>query len=163
MKTNMITLRPDRLHFPCETLVVGRASSAVAIVQGEIPDDITAIAAVVQYLNGEDETETYTAAATAQDDGTWRLYFAPAYFPKTSNSLRYDIVGTDSSNNPRWLGSGYLRILECPANGSGVAPSIIPAASYAYNPATGLYHKLTAVQNELGEITVDVDPEGVEL
>ena len=163
MKELHVRIDPQRLNIPLASLSVGRLSSAVATVEGDIPGDISAISAVVQYLNGEDETETYTAAATAQDDGTWRLYFAPAYFPKTSNSLRYDIVGTDSSNNPRWLGSGYLRILECPANGSGVAPSIIPAASYAYNPATGLYHKLTAVQNELGEITVDVDPEGVEL
>ena len=33
MKTNIITIRPDRLNFRMETLVVGRASSAVAPIR----------------------------------------------------------------------------------------------------------------------------------
>ena len=34
--------------------------------------------------------------------------------------------------------------------------------TYIRNPVTGKYHKLTAKLNELGEITIDVDQEGVD-
>jgi len=162
MKTNIITIRPDRLNFKLETLVVGRASSAVATVCGEIPDDIAAMVAVVQYVDGQ-ETKTYKAAATRRDNGTWRIYFAPAYFPNLAEGLRYDIVGTDAEDNPRWLGAGVLRVLENPANGGGAVPEILPPMSYAYNPTTGLYYKLYASVNKYGQVTVDVDQEGVQL
>ena len=162
MKTNHIHVKPDRLYNPLEPLAVGRLSSAVANVGGDIPDDIEAISAVVQYLDGA-ETKTYTAAATRQTDGAWRIYFAPSYFPAESHSLRYDLVATDSNGNPRWLGQGVLRVFDNPANGSSVAPDILPRDLYAYNPLTGLYHKLVAEQNALGEISVAVDQEGVSL
>ena len=41
-------------------------------------------------------------------------------------------------------------------------PDIIPADTYIRNPATGLYHLLTAELNEDGELTISLDPEGVE-
>ena len=72
------------------------------------------------------------------------------------------IVGTDEKSNARWLGTGPLIVRDNPANGSPVVPEIIPADTYIRNPATGLYHKLTAAVNEYGEIVLDCDPEGIE-
>lgn len=167
MKTNHITLRPDKLGIPLECCAVGRASSAVFTIGGDIPDDIESLGVCVEYLDG-DTVERYTAAGTrlpAADGNpeTWRVYFAPSYFPAESDALKYHVIGVDASGNPRWLGTGNLRIFDNPADGSGAAPSIIPAGSYAYNPLTGLYYKLIAEQNEYGVITVSVDQTGVEL
>lgn len=162
MKTNTIRIKPDRLGFPLETCAVGRLSSAVFTIGGDIPDDIASIAVEVEYKDGDTEGR-YTAAATRQEDGTHRAYLAPAYFPATSDSLKYHVLGIDERNNPRWLGTGALRILDNPADGSPVVPSVLPRNLYAYNPATRLYHKISAEANDLGEISVSIDQEGVKL
>lgn len=162
MKTNYITIRPDRLNFPLDQCAVGRLSSAVFTVGGEIPDDIEAIGVRIEY-DDDGSTETYTAIGVKQADGTWRVYIAPAYFPAESTELKYHVIGTDSTGNPRWLGTGCLRILDNPANGSDVRPDILPRNSYAYNPVTGLYYKILAEVNELGEITLTTDQEGIAL
>ena len=47
-----------------------------------------------------------------------------------------------------------------PGGRSGGEAPIIPAEPYVRNAATGLYHKLTAEVNELGQITVKVSQEG---
>ena len=162
MKTNYITIRPDRLNFPLDQCAVGRLSSAVFTVGGEIPDDIEAIGVRIEYAD-DGSTETYTAIGVKQADGTWRVYIAPAYFPAESTELKYHVIGTDSNGNPRWLGTGCLRIIENPARGSSVVPDIVPRNSYAYNPVTGLYYKIWAEVNELGEITLTTDQEGIAL
>ena len=165
MKYQHITLRPDRLNFPLECANVGKLSSAVFIIGGDIPDDIASMA--VQIGRTEDPTthqprENFTASTTRQDDGTFRCYLAPFYFPDISAALSYHVIGTDGSSNARWLGTGPLVVRDNPANGSPVVPPIIPADTYIRNPATGLYHKLTAELNEDGEIIVAADTEGVE-
>ena len=164
MNTNKITVRPDRLYCPLEPLAVGALSSAVAIIGGDIPDDIESMVLSIEYTDETSgETAYYKAAATEQADGTWRAYIAPAYFPAASTSLKYHVIGTDSSGNPRWLGTGLLRILENPANGSAEVPDVLPRNLYAYNAKTGLYYKVIAEANEDGEITIAVDQEGVNL
>ena len=168
MKAQHIQIRPDRLNAPLATCVVGRLSSAVFIVYGDVPDDIGTIA--VQIGRTEDpEThqprENFTAAAQeveGQTPRSFRAYLSPFLFPDTSDALEYHIIGTDENGNARWLGTGPLIVRENPANGSPVVPPIIPADTYIRNPATGLYHKLTAGVNELGEIVLDCDPEGIE-
>ena len=110
-----------------------------------------------------DEKKRYTAAGTRQADGTFRVYLAPAYFPAESDHLKYHVLGMDAQENPRWLGSGMLRIFDNPADGSPIAPDILPRNSYAYNPQTGLYYKIVAEVNDLGEITLSTEQEGVAL
>ena len=79
MKENHITIRADRLARPLETCAVGRLSSAVFIVEGDIPDDTAALAVLVEYVSTPATQSTpaeisrYTAAGTRQADGTWRL------------------------------------------------------------------------------------------
>lgn len=158
MKTNVITIDADKLYMPLAQCSVGKLSSAVFTVNGDIPDDVENLSITVEYSGGE-----YVAAGTKQADGSFTVYFAPSYFPDATDSLMYHVIGTDSKGNPRWLGSGVLRIFDNPANGGGAVPSIIPAGSYAYDETTGLYHKLLASRNELGEITVEVDPDGVSM
>ena len=162
MKTNCVYLRPDRLDLPLDPCCCGRLSSAVITVGGEIPDDIEAIAVDVEYIDG-DEKKRYTAAGTRQADGTFRVYLAPAYFPAESDQLKYHILGMDAQENPRWLGSGMLRIFDNPADGSPIAPDILPRNLYAYSPTRQCYFKVIASENENGEIRLDVDETEVHL
>jgi hypothetical protein len=186
MKTNIIHLRPDRLDLPLDPCTQGRLSSAVLTLCGDIPDDIESLAVVVEYrpesspsedisgpgsipsdpgqdLTDPAPTERYTAAATRQDDGTFLAYLAPAYFPTSSDDLKYHVVGTDTRQNPRWLGSGTLSIVDNPANGSHVMPDILPRNLYAYSPTRRCYFKVIATENKYGEIKLTVDETEVHL
>lgn len=162
MKTNYITLRPDRLNFPLETVDVGRQSSAVLIVGGDIPDDTAALIVKVEYSNGQ-SPGYYVAAGTRQADGTFRVYLAPGYFPATTKGLHYHVYITDELDNPRWMGSGALRIIENPSDGSSPAPEVLPKNLYAYNPVNHLYYKIIAEADAEGNITITLDQEGVTL
>lgn len=170
MKAHHIRLRPDRLNDPLATCNVGKLSSAVFIIEGDIPDDADTITVQIGRTKDPDTHEprqNFTAAAreTTPDGSaarTFRCYLAPFYFPDEADALEYHVVATDTNGNARWLGSGPLIVRDNPANGSPVPPEIIPADTYIRNPVTGLYHKLIAEVNDLGEITVSADPEGIE-
>lgn len=170
MKAQHIKIRPDRLNAPLATCNVGKLSSAVFVIEGDIPEDVDTIAVQIGRTpdpQTQEPRQNYTAAASeTTPDGsaarTFRCYLAPFYFPDEADALEYHIVATDTNDNPRWLGTGPLIVRDNPADGSPVTPEIIPADTYIRNPVTGLYHKLTAVVNEYGEITVAADPEGIE-
>ena len=162
MKTNYITLRPDRLNFPLATVDVGRQSSAVLTIGGDIPDDTAALVVKVEYANGQ-SPGYYVAAGTRQADGTWRVYLAPGYFPATATAFKYHVYITDELDNPRWMGCGLMRIFENPSDGSSPAPEVLPKNLYAYNPVNHLYYKITAEADAEGNITIALDQEGVSL
>ncbi len=165
MKTNRIKVNPGRLNFPTATAYVGRLSSAVFEIYGDIPDDIDTIAVEIERTKDPQTQQpraNFTAAATRQADGSFTCYFAPWYFPDLGAGLHYHIMGLDLSGNPRWLGTGALIITANPSDGSSVTPEIIPADTYIRNPVTGLYHKLTAAVNEYGELRIDLESEGIQ-
>ena len=167
MKTNVIRLRPDRLNIPLATCPVGKLSSAVFVFCGDIPCDIRALAVQVERTPDpvtHEPRPNFTAAATRQTDGTFRCYLSPFCVPDIAPGLRYHVIATDTAvptANPRWLGTGDLRVLENPANGSPVVPEIIPADTYVRNPVTGLYHKLVAEINEDGEMSISIEQGGI--
>ena len=167
MKNHVIKVRPDRLSCPLAACVVGKLSSAVFIICGDIPDDIDGI--VVQIGRTDDATttpptprENVAAVAKRQADGSWRCYLAPFFFADESDSHLYHVVGKDTHDNDRWLGTGSLVVRRSPAGGSPIVPEPLPRDSYAYNPVTGLYHKMTANVDEFGNITIEVESEGIE-
>lgn len=164
MKTLNIRLRPDRLNAPLATFFARRLSSAVLTVGGDVPDDVDAVTVQIGRTADPDTHQprpNFTAAAT-RTNGAFRCYLSPFHFPDAADGLVYHIVGTDANGNARWLGTGPLVVLDSPANGSPVAPEIVPADTYLRNPATGLYHRLTAVLNEDGELTARLEEEGIE-
>ena len=166
MKENQVTIHADRLNRPLETCFVGKLSSAVVRIVGDMPDDIYGM--TVQIGRTEDPTThqprpNYTVAANRNADGkTYRCYLAPFCFPDEADALEYHIVATDTNDHPRWLGTGPLIVRDNPADGSPVTPEIIPADTYIRNPVTGLYHKLTAAVNEYGELSIDLESEGIQ-
>ena len=165
MKANTIRLRPDRLDDPLATCVVGKLSSAVFRIIGDIPEDVDSMAVLIERLPDPSThavRANITVAASADERGGFRAYFAPWCFPDATEELDYHVVMTDKAGNARWLGTGDLRIKDNPANGTAEAPEIIPQDTYIRNPATGLYHLLTAVANSDGEITFNLAPEGIQ-
>ena len=166
MKAQHIKIRPDRLNAPLATCNVGKLSSAVFVIEGDIPDDIDGM--TVQIGRTEDPTThqprpNYTVAANRNADGkTYRCYLAPFCFPDEADALEYHVVATDAKGSPRWLGTGPLIVRDNPADGSPIVPEIIPADTYIRNPVTGLYHKLTAAVNEYGELSINLESEGIE-
>lgn len=170
MKAQHIRIRPDRLNTPLATCNVGKLSSAVFVIEGDIPEDADTIAVQIGRTPDPQTQEprpNYTAAASeTTPDGsaarTFRCYLAPFYFPDEADALEYHVVATDTNGNPRWLGTGPLVVRDNPADGSPVVPEIIPADTYIRNPATGLYHKLTAAVNEYGELSIDLESEGIQ-
>ena len=153
-----------RLNFPLRAIWQGVLSSAICVVHG-VPDDIESLGIVFCVAptgTTPHDPPTYRAAATKQADGTWRAYCSPFIFPVVGLALQYSPVGMDEQDNPRWLGTGQLNVVDCPANGGGDAPPIVPRDTYIRNPVTGLYHLLTATVNASGEMTIGLAPEGVE-
>ena len=157
-----IEVDENGLQLPLVPLYAGRLSSMV-LSAANVPADIADLALYVGRTPDAEGSarNPFTVAATRQTDGSWRVYCNPYCFPDESAALWYSFVGTDESGNPRWLGTGKLRVLDNPADGSAVAPSIIPQDCYAYNPTTGKYHKITASLDEYGNISLDVESEGV--
>jgi hypothetical protein len=167
MKAHNIRLRPDRLNDPLATCFVGKLSSAVFVIWGDIPDDVDTITVQIGRTEDPDTHQprpNFTAAATEVEGQTprcFRAYLSPFLFPDTSDALEYHVIGTDDHGNARWLGTGPLIVRDNPVNGSPVPPEVIPADTYIRNPATGLYHKLTAAVNEYGELSIDLESEGI--
>ena len=168
MKAQHIRIRPDRLNAPLATCNVGKLSSAVFVIEGDIPEDADTIAVQIGRTPDPQTQEprpNFTAAATeveGQMPRCFRAYLSPFLFPDISDALEYHVIGTDDHGNARWLGTGPLIVRDNPANGSPVPPEVIPADTYIRNPATGLYHKLTAAVNEYGELSIDLESEGIQ-
>ena len=85
MKENQVTIRADRLNRPLETCFVGKLSSAVFRIVGDITDDIRGM--TLQIGRTADATTheprpNLTAAAERQGDGTYRCYLSP-FFSRT--------------------------------------------------------------------------------
>ena len=157
-----IEVDENSLQLPLVPLFAGKLSSMTLAVSN-VPADVTDLALVIGRTPDADglARDPFKVAATKQEDGTFRAYCNPYCFPDEAANLLYSLVGTDESGNPRWLGTGKLKVLDNPANGSAVSPSIIPQDCYAYNPTTGKYHKITASLDEYGNISLDVESEGV--
>lgn len=157
-----IHLDVGRLNFPLRTIWQGVLSSAVVVIHG-MPKDIVGAGVVFGVAptgSTPHDPPTYRAVASRQADGTWRAYVSPFTFPVVGLELEYSVVGEDAHPNPRWLGTGQLNVVDCPANGSADAPDILPRDTYIRNPVTGLYHLLTATVDEDGNLTLDLSDEG---
>ena len=157
-----IHLDAGRLNFPLRTIWQGVLSSAVVVIHG-MPADIEGagiVFGVAPTGQTPHDPPVYRAVATRQADGTWRAYVSPFTFPTVGLSLEYSVVGADVHENPRWLGTGQLNVVACPANGSADAPAVVPRDTYIRNPVTGLYHLLTATVDEDGNLTLDLSDEG---
>ena len=151
-----VKVDPDRLNFPLRPAHVGKLSSAEFAVSG-VPPSLTNLRIIFTTPDGS----TYTVVGS-NATGEWRVYASPFTFPAAAVNLKYDVIADDAFGNPRWLGRGILEVHDCPADGSGDVPPVIPRDTYIRNPVTGLYHLLTAIVDDDGNITLDLSKEGIQ-
>ena len=158
--TVRIRVDESRLNFPLIPISAGVLSSLDAEII-DVPYGMVALALLFEYGTG---TTNYQAACTKVRGDFWTCYANPYVFPAASDdgSLHYHVVGTDAHGNQKWLGTGQLRVLANPANGSSDIPTVVPHDTYIRNPVTGLYHLLTATVDEDGNITLNLADEGIE-
>ncbi len=158
----IIAVNENALQLPLIPIFAGKLSSMVVKITNA-PDDIDTVVLTIGRTPDVDGSPRppFAIAATSLGGGTYRAYCNPYCFPDEATNLTYSVVGNDTSGNPRWLGTGSLRVLENPANGSSVTPQVIPSDCYAYNPTTGKYHKITASLDEFGNISLDVESDGI--
>ncbi len=163
MYKNEIPLMPDKPNFPLKPVWVGQGSAAIFRFTG-LPL-VTGISIQLALIPLEDgEAGIYSGTI---ENGTGTVYVAGWAFPDAGQSTYEAVlivagedVGDESTGY--WCGRGSLNIMAATQSGvTPVPPVVIPADSYAYSPITELYYKITAVVNELGEITLQVAKEGV--
>ncbi|MDD2598372.1 MAG: hypothetical protein PHO37_03985 [Kiritimatiellae bacterium] len=164
MYKNTISLRPDKPNFPLTPIWVGMGSAALFRVSGLPKIDGLTIRLILRPLISDDES---IAIDGEVDDGAGRIYAASWYFP-TAGQTKYEIIFFIPPANPGddpvayWCGSGQLNIMEAATEAYLPGPPpIIPPETYVRNPLTGLYHLVTAIQNDYGDITLSVAEEGI--
>lgn len=156
-----IAIDESRLNTALTTINAGRLSAHYLNVV-RVPDYATTLAVVVKYKTDQGEDAAYAAPCNATSTaGKWTCYIIPAAFPHAGEYC-YDVVGYNADAAPVWLGRGRLAVHENPAAGQGEIPSIIPADTYVRNPVTGLYHLVSAVVDDEGNVTLNVAEEGIE-
>lgn len=164
MHDGVVEAHVGGLQFPLDAVFAGRLSAFRFKVAG-VPEDAASLAVLVGRTAGEDGAarDPFSVAAAKGGDGLWSVYLSPWCFPDAAKGLHYSLVAETEGGDAMWLGTGALEVLDCPANGSGAAPEIVPKDCYAYNPTTKLYHKITASLDEDGNISLDVEADGVRL
>jgi len=145
----------------CEAVTFVGAPATV-LIRGIPPNcgrwAITAVSVAATFPDGS----TTTRAAVQSANGVWVATIpATATSGRTANGLRIMADGVDENGEAV---TGYILGVAdfAVASFSATPAPVIPADTYIRNPATGKYHKLTAELNELGEITIDVDEEGID-
>ncbi|MBR4523694.1 MAG: hypothetical protein IKO64_05620 [Kiritimatiellae bacterium] len=156
-----IIVNPDRLNLPLLPMFVGARSSATWRF-AFVPDRAAALQLQIERpKDGQTPRDNAAIVCVKERAGVWHAYIPPFAFPAASKALHYHLVATDGEGNPEWLGTGTLEVIDNPATGDVEPPPIVPRDTYLRNPTTGLYHKLVAELDDLGNITVAVEQEGV--
>lgn len=144
----IINLDPANPNLPLPHLWSGQGSRAMITVSGH-PSGSTPLIIF---------TEPDATAATAiEADASGNIYIN-GWSLDFAAQITYEIVARDDDGSTS-MGKGLLTVYASATSGTiPTPPPIIPPDTYILNPVTGLYHKLTAAINSLGEPTIDVGP-----
>lgn len=142
---------------PLPTLTVGRGSALELEVAGA-PDGLQSLQL---HVSDAETPHTYTpVAATPLPGNVWRAYAGGLNF-RTPGRAFYQLTGRDARDGNVWLGKGWLNIEDCVLHRDDADVPIVPEDCYIRNPATGLWHKVTATMDD-GEIVLQYEKEGIE-
>ena len=143
-----IQLDPANPNMPLPHLWSGRGSRAMILVVDH-PADSTALFIFTAPGASESTVIESDVLGNIYING-WSLDF--------SAQVTYEIVARDE-NGSTSMGKGLLTVYASATSGTiPTPPPLIPPDTYILNPVTGLYHKITATINDLGEPTIDVGP-----
>lgn len=126
MRDTHITINADRPNQPLTPLIVGANCAASAIIEGAIPRDVVSLAVEIERTpDGQTPRPNFVVSATRFEHGcAFGVYFNPFCFTDITDALQYHINGTDEHGNPRYLGSGSLRVLKSTIGTSPVPPPV---------------------------------------
>lgn len=149
-----ITINDDPQR-PLPAIPVGRGSVFEADIHN-VPDTLDELQI---HIGRIDREGAFTPVnCIARSDRRWYGYVNGLAFPDVGKA-EYHITGIDTRGCSHWLGSGVVRVMPSVLH-SDAAP-IIPEDTYLRNPATGLWHKLTASIDEYGNIVPEIETEGI--
>jgi len=162
---NEITLSSGTPNFPLKPCWVGKLSAAkfrflnVPNVEG------MTIRVVVGPMS--DSGSAYTVDGTVAN-GIGSVYVGGWLFTMAYTTT-YEVILFEPAevegDDPiaYWVGKGALCVMDATTAAlTPEQPPIIPPETYVRSAATGLYYLVSAAENDLGEITLEVAEEGVE-
>ena len=158
MYNKQLTVNPDTPNFPLDPLWSGMGSDCLLDVYG-IPEGFDAIFIFTHAAEG---STPLAIECDVQADETVRRFQIGGLNLNVVEQVIYEIVAykVEAGVTKKFsCGRGYLNITA--SDTTGVSP--IPAGSrmpinLVYNLTTGKLHRQYAITNELGEVTLSVDP-----
>lgn len=158
MYKKIIAVNPASPNFPLPPVWIGVNSNALIVLTG-VPTGFTA----QLYLTKVGASVAVYFDASVSSDGVISIFVPGANFPAAGTTGKYEIILTETeTSRPYWSGKGLLTVMAA-SSGTVTAGYGTAMETYIRNPATGLYHLITASINEDGDITTVTDPTGVEL
>lgn len=159
MYNKTITVNPATPNFPLDPLWNGAGSDCLLDVYG-IPDGCSALFIFTHAAPGS--TPLAVACEDFVEGQEYRRFEISGLNLNVIEQVEYEILGyftEDGVTTKFHCGKGYLNVTA--SNTTGTEP--IPAGStvpinLVYNLTTGKLHRQYAVVNELGEVTLSVDP-----
>lgn len=158
MYNKEITLNIDKPNFFLDPLWSGQSSDCLLDVLG-IPSGYSALFIFIHAAEGSTPMAVACEAFTTE---TYRRFKINGNNFPTVEQMTYEIVAyivEDGVTTEFSCGKGYLNIFA--SNTTGTAP-IPPSSSIpinlVYNLTTGKLHRQYAETNELGEVTLVIDP-----
>lgn len=156
-----IQLRPEAPNHPLHPLWVGQGGAAFVILSN-VPDEATPRLIITPVGSG---TPVAYEATKNQSTGEWGVYVAGWGFPTVGDTSYEVTIKTREGDDARtfWAGRGDMHVWRAATVADiPTAPAIIPPDSFARHPGTGLYYRILAATNELGEIVFTASQEGVD-
>lgn len=158
MYNKTLTVDPATPNFPLDPLWSGAGSDCLLDVYG-IPTGYSALFIFTHAATGSTPLAVACESFTTE---TYRRFKISGLNLTTIEQVVYEIVAyivTDGVTTKFSCGRGYLNIVDSDTTGTDPIPagSTVPI-NLVYNLTTGKLHRQYAEVNELGEVTLVVDP-----
>ena len=158
MYTKTITVTPATPNFPLDPLWSGVGSDCLLDVYG-IPDGFVALFIFTHAAPG---STPLAIACDAYEGLTYRRFQVSGLNLNTIEQVVYEIVAykvVSGVTTKFSCGRGFLNVTASDTTGTEPIPtgSTVPI-NLVYNLTTGKLHRQYAETNELGEVTITIDP-----
>jgi len=158
MFNNELTVNPAKPNFTLDPLWSGQSSDCLLDVYG-IPTGYSALFIFTHAANGSTPLAIACEAFTTE---TYRRFKLNGNNFPTVEQVTYEIVAyivASGVTTKFSCGKGYLNIYASNTTGTTpIAPSSSIPINLVYNLTTGKLHRQYAETNELGEVTLVIDP-----
>jgi hypothetical protein len=158
MYNKIITVTPDKPNFPLDPLWSGVGSDCLLDVAG-IPSGFDALFIFTHAAPG---STPLAIACDALADETYKRFQISGLNLNAIEQVVYEIVAykvVDGATTKFSCGRGYLNVTASDTTGTEPIPagSTVPI-NLVYNLTTHKLHRQYAETNELGEVTLTIDP-----